>query len=34
MEDHIVMVFSGVMDENMSILQEEEAAAAIASSST
>jgi hypothetical protein len=34
MEDHIVMVFSGVMDENMSILQEEEVVADIASSST
>jgi hypothetical protein len=34
MEDQIVMAFSDVMDEAMSILQAEEAIAAAASSST
>jgi hypothetical protein len=33
MEDKIVMAFSGVMDESMSILQAEEVVAATASSS-
>jgi hypothetical protein len=33
MKDQIVMAFSGVMDEAMSILQAEEAAAAAASAS-
>jgi hypothetical protein len=33
-EDQIAMAFSGVMDEDMSILQVEEAAAVVASSST